>query len=359
MKILYVSASTVPSYDANSINVMNMCHSFSSLGYDVKLIATKGELLNDVYAHYGLKVDKKFSFILSKKNRYSFLYRILNLIKHFRWADLIYTRWIIAGFISSVILRRKTVIEYHSCSNRTINKIFNYMIVKFGKVERLIFITDALLHSFQLRYKDISSRSIVLSGGANVNEEDFLEEKEITCGYIGSFKEGKGVDTIVKIALNLPNVKFHIIGGNKKDIDNIKENIGNPKNVIWHGYVSHSDVNKSMNLFQIALLPNKLKVIVSKEDIGMVTSPNKMFEYMSSKKAIIASDIEVLKEVLINGENSLLVSPENVADWVKAIRRLIENAELRQTISNQAFKAIEEKYSWNIRARKAIEGINL
>jgi glycosyltransferase involved in cell wall biosynthesis len=80
-----------------------------------------------------------------------------------------------------------------------------------------------------------------------------------------------------------------------------------------------------------------------------------MFEYMAHKKAIISSNLPVLKEVLsIN--NSILVEPENKNAWVSAIN-ILNNKLYREILSNQALSDFK-KFSWKNRALKVLEGLN-
>ena len=72
---------------------------------------------------------------------------------------------------------------------------------------------------------------------------------------------------------------------------------------------------------------------------------------MSSKKAIIASDLAVLKEVL-SVENSILAEPENIKDWVNAINKL-RKQENREYIANNALKDFRN-YTWKNRALQIV-----
>ena len=72
-------------------------------------------------------------------------------------------------------------------------------------------------------------------------------------------------------------------------------------------------------------------------------SPIKIFEYMSYKKAIIASDMPVLREIL-NERNSILVDPSKIKDWIGAIEKL-KSYQQRDKISNQAIIDFKE-YTW-------------
>ena len=70
---------------------------------------------------------------------------------------------------------------------------------------------------------------------------------------------------------------------------------------------------------------------------------------MSHKKAIIASDLPVIREVL-NSDNSMLIKPENINDLVNSIS-FLKNKENRKKIANKALNDFE-KYSWKNRAIK-------
>ena len=65
-----------------------------------------------------------------------------------------------------------------------------------------------------------------------------------------------------------------------------------------------------------------------KADISKWTSPMKMFEYMSYKKAIIASDLPVLQEILKDNYNALIVDSKNIELWKDAITNLTTNNSL-------------------------------
>ena len=66
--------------------------------------------------------------------------------------------------------------------------------------------------------------------------------------------------------------------------------------------------------------PYQKDTIVPEVPLPLIGVTIKIFEYMSSKRPIISSNLKVLKEVLIHKENRLLVNPENLDDWVLAIK---------------------------------------
>jgi glycosyltransferase involved in cell wall biosynthesis len=74
-------------------------------------------------------------------------------------------------------------------------------------------------------------------------------------------------------------------------------------------------------------------------------SPLKIFEYMAHGKPIVSSDLPVIREVLRDRVNSVLVSPDNRSDWVKALQRLRENKVFRDQIGLQVKTDFLAKHS--------------
>ena len=72
---------------------------------------------------------------------------------------------------------------------------------------------------------------------------------------------------------------------------------------------------------------------------------------MSHKKTIVASNIEVLKEVL-NEQNSILVDPENINEWIKSLDKLKDPSN-REKISNQALIDFAP-YAWKNRVKQIL-----
>ena len=103
------------------------------------------------------------------------------------------------------------------------------------------------------------------------------------------------------------------------------------------------------------MAPYQKEVAVSggKGNTSDFMSPLKIFEYMSSKKAIICSDLPVLREIL-NEDNSVLVKCDDILDWRKAIE-VLQDDSLRLQIANRACEDFMKKYTWKIRAKNVIK----
>ena len=89
-------------------------------------------------------------------------------------------------------------------------------------------------------------------------------------------------------------------------------------------------------------------------DTARWMSPLKMFEYMAMGRAIVSSDLPVLREVL--GEDCAILAPPDVESaWIAALRRL-EDADLRDRLAGAA-RARAPDYSWSRRVRTMLDGL--
>jgi glycosyltransferase involved in cell wall biosynthesis len=110
--------------------------------------------------------------------------------------------------------------------------------------------------------------------------------------------------------------------------------------VIFTGYVSHAEVARYMNAADIAVVP------VPKMDREMWLSPMKLFEYMASGKAIVATALGQVNDVIRDGDNGLLTPAGNEMAMAAAISKLIEDELLRTTLGKRAREDAIRKHSW-------------
>ncbi len=81
----------------------------------------------------------------------------------------------------------------------------------------------------------------------------------------------------------------------------------------------------------------------------------KLFEYMASGRAIVASDLPTNAEVVSDGESALLTPPSDVEALAAAIRRLRDDPALRQRLADNAYATVMESYTWDARAKAILE----
>ncbi|MES9847282.1 MAG: glycosyltransferase, partial [Candidatus Thiodiazotropha sp.] len=86
--------------------------------------------------------------------------------------------------------------------------------------------------------------------------------------------------------------------------------------------------------------------------------PMKLFEAMAAGRAIVASDIPPIREILEHGRNALLAPPEDPAAWEVAVKTLMHNHRLAVKLAQQA-RQDAAAYSWTNRAAGIARAIGL
>ncbi len=375
MNLVYISNSIIPSRTANSIHVMKMCQAFADNGHDVVLLAPDikqkyEKNIDDIFLYYGVR--KNFNIkklyrpnIIGGGLFYTlaiFLFLLFNNKYH-----LIYGRFLHGCYVAS-LLKNEVIFETHEIIfKNNNNKLFIFKkLLKSKYFKKLIVISQALKNIYlEKGYLNENKIQVAHDGADEIENfnnriELFGNKNYLKVGYVGHLYHGRGIDMIIECAKKLNDVTFHLVGGLTEDINywkNYLKNL-NLNNVYFYGFVSPNETIKYRNSFDILLAPysNKVSVYGNVGDSSKFMSPLKIFEYMSSKKAIIASDLSVLKEVL-NSKNSILVEPENIKEWVNAINKL-RKQEHRNFIANNAFKDFKN-FTWKTRALQIINQYKL
>lgn len=217
---------------------------------------------------------------------------------------------------------------------------------------------DDLLVALGTQAEDAAARIFVAPDAANhlMFEDSLSTAATRRAGYIGSAYPGKGVEIVLPLAERCPEFNFILYGPSSNEPVVRAFDARITSNVEFKGRVPYSTIPSAMREFDIALLPNQPDVIMpSGENIGRYTSPMKLFEYMASAKAIIASDLPVIREVLENKETAMLVPHNDIDAWVEAVGELRSNDLLRARISQNARKVFLEKYTYAARAKRVIK----
>ena len=367
MKIVYISNSTIPSKAANSIHVMKMCQAFSENGHNISLYLPNIENIThkqEIFDLYNIKNKFPINYLLYINVKGGgYIYNLQAVIKaKLNGVELVYCRDIHTAFFCD-IFKVNYILEMHGPLENFSNilqKMFIYL-TKSKKV-KLVVITASLKKYYLNKFNTLTNKIYIAPDGAD-EFQDFkkkisFDKNKLNIGYTGHLYKGKGMEVIYKLAPLCDFGIFHIVGGTDIDLEYWKNKCKNLNNIVFHGFVNQTELKIYLNSFDIVLLPNQ-KVVRGagkvKYDIGQWTSPLKLFEYMAARKTIIASNIEVLKEVLIHNENGYLCDPENIDEWLEAIKVLKNNSNLSTRLAQNAFDDFMEKYSWKKRVENIID----
>ncbi|MBD3281862.1 glycosyltransferase [Candidatus Uhrbacteria bacterium] len=177
--------------------------------------------------------------------------------------------------------------------------------------------------------------------------------------YTGSYKTmgvEKGIDEILLALkkIHTKGVYFVAVGGSDKDIayyQQVAKNIGIEEYVVLLGRVDQSTLAKFQKSADLLLMP-----FPDRAHYRFHMTPLKMFEYMASKRPIIASKLPSIQAIL-NQEAAYFVKPGDAEDLAKKIDQILNNSEEAELIADNAFKNVLQ-FEWKNRAKKILDIMN-
>jgi glycosyltransferase involved in cell wall biosynthesis len=373
MNVYYLTFSPIPSARANSIQVMQMCQAFSRGTAQVSLFCRQGEGdRGEVFDFYG--VERRFAVHALRTPRTRFLNRLwyaasvtFALRSRRATPGVVYCRdRLAAGLVALVHGQRyPIVLEVHAPPGSAFWEWWIGRLIARPGFARLVAISDALARDYLARFPGLSrDKVLVAHDGANdlalAGDEPIpsVEHRRFRIGYVGSLRPGKGMEIISRLAPLLPECDFVVVGGDAEVVQSWRRAADHP-NLEFRGFVEPARADACIEEFDVVLAPYQPRVMVGENDLDISAwmSPLKLFEYMRRGKPIIASDLSVLREVLHDEVNALLVAPTDPAAWKMAIQRLLHDTGLRQALGANARRDFREQYTWDRRADKVLAGL--
>lgn len=188
------------------------------------------------------------------------------------------------------------------------------------------------------------------------SSESSAAEGTLKVGYVGHLYQGRGINLLIELARRCSWLHIHIVGGEPEDVQYWEQASRDLDNVTLHGYVKPAETAAYRRMCDVLVAPYQQVVQVAGKqiDTSKWMSPLKIFEYMATGKAVVCSDLPVLREVLRDGENALLCRPDDVDGWCEAMERLRADVDLRRLLGERAYRDYVEKYTWEQRAARLL-----
>ena len=379
MRIHYLSASRVISDRANAVHVVRMSAALSSLGHDVTLHAYQGGGTDrEVFDYFGVSSTFELRRYARSKRPDAFIMHRLHklgmptrsLMRYLQGRQLVRPKthmdrdgiffarnaeWLLACLDRG----SRFIFESHKPARDVQSRWIHGRLFGHPGFLGLVVITQPLRDLYREMFPAIPpDRIVVKADGADEVDSSLLTataNARFQVGYVGHLYEGRGGELIVALARTLPEADFHLVGGRSEDLARLSS-LRPPENLFLHGHKPPAILSSLYPKFDVLLAPYQRRVSVggSAQETSAYMSPLKVFEYMSWAKPIVASDLPVLREVLVQGCNALLVDPEDVRRWETALRRLMANRKLRDGLARTAGQLFRERYTWKARARDVL-----
>ncbi len=394
LNIVYLADVRFPLERANGIQTMETCWALAERGHEVDLVVRSDRQVpqRDPFEYYGLPPLPRLAIrhvplartrMPAYLNRFEYLFAAAGSVFFGAPLDIVMTRDLgVAALLLRMNRRVPLVYESHGYAPDLAAALPGMLSTarapSAAKLDRLarreervwrgaagyVTITAGLADDLRARFGDRQRLAVVHDGVRLPGDEVRLtpgpafmasgssptNDRPIV-GYAGHLYPWKGVDVLLHALAQVPEVGGLIVGGHEREPDlarmrALASTLGIGDRVAFTGQLRHAEVAARLDAADVLVLPNPPSAISTR-----ATSPLKLFEYMAAGRAIVASDLPSIREVLANDDTALLVKPGDAGGLADAIRRLAADPSLRARLGDAARRASAD-YSWSRRAER-------
>ncbi|QSQ09405.1 N-acetyl-alpha-D-glucosaminyl L-malate synthase [Koleobacter methoxysyntrophicus] len=177
------------------------------------------------------------------------------------------------------------------------------------------------------------------SGNVNrIKEQMGIPKNSRVIGTIARFAPQKDLSTLLRAVSRLislvPDVRFIMVGDGplRPQLEKEAENLNIRDKVIFTGY--RHDIPKILGIMDVFALSSRTE--------GM---PITVLEAMVMEKAVVATGVGGIPEVVKHGVSGILVNPGDEAALAGGLLRVLNDKELAQALGSAGKKTILERYT--------------
>lgn len=178
-----------------------------------------------------------------------------------------------------------------------------------------------------------------------------LEGKRVIA-YVGTFQPYEGLDLIVRalpqVLARCPAVHLVIAGGSAGPnaaseiaLHDLVRSLRLSAHVTFTGRLPHNAVNEVYALAEIVVYPRLLTRTTA------LTTPLKPLEAMAMGRAVVASDVPAMRELVRDGLTGLTCCAGSVADLATQCLRALDNPRLARALSTRARTWVVAERRWS------------
>ncbi len=385
MKILYHHRTLGDG--AEGIHIREMVSAFRRLGHDVRVVALVGEEATTTSGQAG-QSKKSFWNTISRwipgrvyeifEIAYNFFARraVRQAIKDYR-PDFIFDRYNCYS-IGAIDAARNAgvpvILEVNAPVAHERSQYEEKLPLKFPKLalkyeRRILTSVDHLytvstpLRTFLIEERGVpGDRVTVIPNGANPESFDpsvagsmvrsrFASENDIVIGFVGILRPWHGIDILLAAFACLVGerwpVRLLIVGDGpiESELREEAQRLDVGDRVTFTGRVPHAEMASYVAAMDIAVSPRAT----------FYASPMKILEYMAMGVPTVGPRMPNIEDIVRDGHDGLLFTPENIESLAGALRRLVEDNALRQSIGQNARQSIETNLNWANNARRVVD----
>lgn len=218
----------------------------------------------------------------------------------------------------------------------------------FKGCSKVIALTHSDAHQLE-RYGCPKSKICIIPNGVDTNSfKPIKHEPNGLIVWIGRFVPEKGLQYLIEainymVKKNVSNFRLLLIGDGpqKPHMRSLIQKYKLEKYITLQPAIDHDKVSYFLGNASIFVLPSLKE--------GM---PYSLLEAMSSGTAVVGTDISGVNDLIVHGQNGLLVPVKDPCALADAIMILLTDKNLRERLGNAARNHIIESFSWDVIIKK-------
>lgn len=178
-------------------------------------------------------------------------------------------------------------------------------------------------------------------------------EGELLIGFIGWFVPWHQLDRLIACFADLtsefPGIRLVLVGEGElgADLRRLAVDLGVSDSVAFVDPVPHHEIPSLLAAMDVCVVPQS----------NAYRSPIKLFEYMAAGRAVVAPRTEPIAGVCDDGEEALLFDPGSAGSLTAALRRLLGDAALRETLGAAARERVLRDHTWSGNAARILDAL--
>ena len=172
-----------------------------------------------------------------------------------------------------------------------------------------------------------------------------LDSQDVVIASVGRAVEKKGYPDLLQALAKLrddPRWRFEHAGGGPLTprLKARAQHLGIAERIAWHGAQERSFIFSLLARADLFVLPSRLTRSGDRDGL-----PNVLMEAQAFGVAVLSTDVSGIPELVIHGENGWLVPQRDPGALARALRRLIEDKELRDRIGQAGAASVRRNFS--------------
>ena len=171
----------------------------------------------------------------------------------------------------------------------------------------------------------------------------------VVAGFVGTFGPWHGAEILAQAITRLPadtieRLCFVFIGDGpgRASCEAVVASSGRAVRAVFTGLLPFAETPGWLAACDLCLSPH----VPNADSSAFFGSPTKLFEYLASGRAVIASALGQIAEILEHDRTAWLVPPGDVGALADAIARLSRDAVLRERLGRGGSRLVRSEHSW-------------